>query len=332
MEILNFYKLGSTSEELHKQIYMINESLPCLPATPLDRGDFRRLPSLCWKAILGGTFFAMGLHILLTMLGVGAGLAIFSPITDANPISHFNVGAAIVWSLCALVALWFGAVLAGRFSHSLHQGFVHGLLVWSLTLIITGLIISGGAGMILSGGMKILGDGMGAGAKALTSAVGDVAKDGLKQTGAQLGSFTDEAVQSIPTNSSPKAATRARREVGFAVAQLLCAPENSGNFSANRAAVIQALQVYTQMSEADAAATVDGWVASANELRSELDKAEAAAKQKAREAADQAARNLSCVAIWSFFALLLGLMVTALGGSYGARHALRHLEAAGTRR
>jgi len=308
---------------------MINEPSLAVDRT-VDRGDLRRLPSLCWKAILGGTFFAMGLHILLTMLGVGAGLAIFSPITDANPISHFNAGAAIVWSLCALVALWFGAVLAGRFSHSLHQGFVHGLLVWSLTLIITGLIISGGAGMILSGGMKILGDGMGAGAKVLSATVGDVAKDGLKQTSEQLGSFTEEAVQSIPTNSAPKASTRAKREVGLAVAKFF-APENSGNFSANRAAVIQALQVYTQMSEADAAATVDGWVASANELRSELDKAEAAAKQKAREAADQAARNLSCAAIWSFFALLLGLMVTALGGSYGARHALRHLEATGTR-
>ncbi len=86
------------------------------------------------------------------MLGA-AGLAIFSPITDANPISHFNTGAAFVWSLCALVALWFGAVLAGRFSHSLHQGFVHGFLVWSLTLIITVLLIFGGAGMVLTGGL-----------------------------------------------------------------------------------------------------------------------------------------------------------------------------------
>src|ERR1700733_3853692 len=96
--------------------------------------DTRRLPSLCWKAIFGGSVAAVGIHILLTALGVGAGLATFSPISDANPVSHFSVGAAIVWSLCALVSLWFGGLVAGRFSHSLHSGFVHGVLVWCLTL------------------------------------------------------------------------------------------------------------------------------------------------------------------------------------------------------
>lgn len=280
-------------------------------------------PSLCWKAIFGGATAAIGIHVLLTMLGAGAGLAIFSPITDANPISHFNVGAAIIWSACAVVALWFGALLAGRFSHSVHGGFVHGILVWSLTLIITLLLISAGAGMLLGGGMKLLGEGMGAGAKVLTATVGDVAKDGVKQTGEQLGSFTDEAVQSIPTNSAPKAAIRARREVGFAVAKLF-APENEGSFSDNRAAVIKALQDDTQMSEPEATTTVDGWIASYKNLQAELNRAKEAAEQKAREAANQAAKNLSCMASWSFFALLIGLAVSALGGSCGARQALRH--------
>ena len=57
------------------------------------------LPSLCWGAILGGTVAAIGIHILLTALGVGAGLATFSPITDTNPAASFSVGATIeYWS------------------------------------------------------------------------------------------------------------------------------------------------------------------------------------------------------------------------------------------
>ena len=77
------------------------------------------------------------------------------------------------------------------------------------------------------------------------------------------------------------------------------------------------------MTEADAAKTVDDWTASYKNLKAELDSLKAMAEQKAREAADRAAHNLSCAAIWSFFALLIGLLAASLGGSCGARCALR---------
>src|SRR6202012_3550600 len=99
--------------------------------------DCRWFPSLCWGAILGGTVAAIGIHILLTTLGVAAGLATFSPMTDAHPTAAFSEGAAAVWSACALVAIFFGAVIAGRFSPSVPSGVVHGILVWRLTLIVT---------------------------------------------------------------------------------------------------------------------------------------------------------------------------------------------------
>jgi hypothetical protein len=260
------------------------------------------------------------------MLGVGGGLALFSPITDADPISHFNTGAAVIWSVCAIISLFFGGLLAGRFSQSWHGGFVHGILVWSLTLIIAVVALIGGAGMILGGGLKILGEGMGGLGKAAVPFVANAAQDGAKRTTDVIGSFTDEATQSIPTNSAPKASIRAKREVGFAIAKLF-APENDLNSQDNRAAAIKALQDYTQMSQADATSTVDEWIASYRNLQAELNKAKAAAEQKAKEAADVAARNLACVATWSFFALLVGLAVSVLGGACGARCAARHYSA-----
>jgi hypothetical protein len=262
------------------------------------------LPSLCWKAIIGGTVAAIGIHILLTTLGVGAGLAMFSPMTDTNPLAHFNMGSAIIWAVCAVVALWFGGLVAGRFSHSIHNGFVHGILVWSLTLIITVLLLPAGTGMILGRAMKVVGEGAGLGDNAVASAA--------KQNADQLNSFIEEAVQSIPTNSAPKAAVRAKREVGFAVAKLF-APGNNVNSQDNRTAVINALVAHTQMSEADATKTVDDWTTSYNNLKAEL-----------LSKATVAAQNLSCAAIWSFFALLIGLLVTGFGGALGARCAFRH--------
>lgn len=291
--------------------------------------DSRRFPSLCWSAIFGGTAAAIGLHILLTSLGVGAGLATFSPMTDTEPVSKFSMGAAIVWSVCALISLWFGGMLAGRFSHSVHSGFVHGVIVWSITLIITLLLLSTGTGMVLGGALKVLGSGLGIGGKAVAEGVGNVAQEGLKRTGDQLQSFIDEATQSSPTNAAPKVATRAKREIGFAVTRLF-APGNDVSAPENRDAVVKALTDYAQMSKEDATRTVDEWTASYQAMKAELDRLKDLADRKAREAADIAARNVSCAALWSFFALLIGLLVTAWGGSCGARSALRHTEPAVT--
>ena len=83
---------------------------------------------------------------------------------------------------------------------------------------------------------------------------------------------------------------------------------------------------YTQVSEADATKTVDDWTVSYNNLKTELVNLKTTAEQKAREAADQAASNLSTAAIWSFSGLLIGLLVSAGGGVLGGDHAMRRIK------
>jgi hypothetical protein len=290
--------------------------------TPCDRRFF---PSLCWGAIIGGTVAAIGIQILLSILGTGAGLAIFTPMTDNDAVKGFSEGAAAIWSICALVAIFFGAVIAGRFSHSVHGGFVHGILVWCLTLIISLVLITAGTGKVMGGVLKVLGEGLGIGGKAVAAGAGDLAKEGVKRSSDQLGSFIDEAVQSVPTNAAPKAAIRAKREIGFAVTKLF-APGNDINSQDNRTAVIKSLMDYTQMSEADATKTVDDWMTSYKNLKAELDNIKVMAEQKAKVAADEAAHNLSITAIWAFFGLLLGLLVSVAGGILGADHAMRRVK------
>jgi len=303
---------------------MLNDPAVATPAESINsHGERYFYHYLSWGAVLGGTVAAMGIHLLLSALGMGAGLATFTPMTDTNPVAHFNAGAAIIWSLCAILALWFGGLIAGRFSRCAHAAFAHGILVWSLSLIITMLLLSLGTGMILGGAMKVLGEGVGIGGKIAASGVSEAAQEGTKRSGDQLASFIDEAVQSVPTNAAPKAAIRAKREVGFAVAKLFT-PGNEVNSRDNQLAVVKALMDYTQMNETDATKTVDDWVASYNNLNAELDTLKARAEQKAREAADRAAHHVACAAIWSFFALLAGLMAAAFGARCGARQALRH--------
>ncbi len=287
--------------------------------------DFRshadRFPFLNWSAIIAGTVLAMAVHFFLGALGVGASLAIFSPLTDAHPGENFSLGAAVVWSLCALVALGCGGVLAGRYSHSLHGGFVHGILVWSITLVIALTFASIGTGTILGGALKILGQGAAVTGQAAAAGVGQAATDAAKRTETQTGSFIDEALQSMPAGSPQ--ATRAKREVGFAVTRLF-APGNDVNSPENRRAVVKALTDHAGMNEADATKTVDGWATSYRNLQSELAAIKARADEQARIAADEISGHLSAAALWAFVGLLLGLLVSAVGGTLGARSAVRH--------
>jgi hypothetical protein len=284
--------------------------------------------------VLAGTITAIGIHLLLTALGAGAGLSLFRPMTAANPGVTFSVGAVTVWSLFAIIALSFGGWVAGRFSRCLRSGLLHGVLVWSLTLVIALPWLALGSGLAMRRAMKNHGDDLRVSRQTVAVAEEDVAKTAAKRSRDQLDSFVQEAVQSIPTNAAPKADTRAEREVGFAVTKLF-APGNAAAFQANRLEAINALMVYTEMSAAAATTTIDAWTTSHKNLQAELDKLKAALstlkavlEQKASADADtlaiQKAQHLSRLGRWSFFSLLIGLLGASLGGRCGAKCASRN--------
>jgi hypothetical protein len=216
-------------------------------------------------------------------------------------------------------------ILRDKITHFDHERIPERIVHARGTGIITILLLSMGTGMVLGGALKVLGEGLGIGGKAVAAGVGDLGQEGVKRGADQLGSFIDQAVQSAPTNAAPKDITRAKREIGFAVAKLF-APDSDAASQDNRTAVTKALTSYAGMSAGDATKTVDEWTASYKNLKAELDNLKKQAEVKAREAADRAASNLSSAAIWSFFALLIGLLVTSFGGSCGAKYALRHAD------
>jgi hypothetical protein len=306
---------------------MIHTELSNPPTTeqPVILDTHSESPRLAWGSILGGTVAAIGIHILLTALGAGTGLATFSPVTDTNPVASLSIGSAIVWTICALVALGFGGLIAGRFSQSLRSGFVNGVLVWCSTLILTLLLVTVGTGMVMGGALKVFGASMGMGGQAVAGGVGELAKEAVSRSGDQLSSFIDEAIQSGPTNASPSAMTQASREIGFALTKLFT-PGNEANSGENRTAAIQAITRYSGMSEPEATKAVDGWISSAKNLKTELDALKERAEAKARAAADVAAGHLSHAALWSFFGLLVGLLLTAMCGHYGAVCAMRYTD------
>jgi len=266
--------------------------------------------ALCWKAILAGAVAAMALHVLLFMLGIAGGLTLFTPVTDADPVAHFSIGAAIIWNVCAIIALFFGGVMAGRFSNSPHSGFAHGILVWSVTLIIAIGSTLAGTGLVTGGAVKILGDRN----NIVGGNLNDVLKENNSRLKDELTSFVSEAV---PPQQDDADSVATRRELAEEVGRMF-GPGGDITSKENRDALVATLNGVGPNPEKK----VDRWIADHQKLQADLK----AAEQRARAEADRVAGNLASVAIWLFFALLVGLLAAALGGVCGAKCAMRHVD------
>lgn len=132
---------------------------------------------LSWGAILAGTVAALTFQILFMLAGAGIGFAIFSPLTDRHPAVDFSAGAAVVEGISAVLSLWFGGWVAGRFTPERlrRTGWMHGLLVWCLVTLVGVSLVSGGASWAAGGLSRLAGSRLGNGA------------NDLQGIGAQLG-------------------------------------------------------------------------------------------------------------------------------------------------
>src|ERR1051326_1393324 len=96
--------------------------------TPFARVSTQRL---WWSAVFGGTFFALGIMLILSLFGVAVGAA-------ASGVRGLSQGVKIwagVWSLVTVfLGFLAGGWLAARASGSLSKfdGRIHGLVVWAL--------------------------------------------------------------------------------------------------------------------------------------------------------------------------------------------------------
>lgn len=283
----------------------------------------RRSPA--WGAIFAGAVAGLGTHILLMMLLTAIGLGAASPAADENPVATFGVGTAIAWTIAALVSLFVGGWVAGRCAARVHSvsGAVHGFLVWCLGTIAAVLLVGSGAGALVGGAARVVGEGASAMAKPLAGAA-DFAKEAAEQNSAALGSMLDEVSENPQVRNAAGGVVAARREIGQAIRTLF---REGGNLRdpAARQATLQAL-TRAGVSEAEANRMLDRWTASMERLRAEAEQAKAAAAARAREVADQASRALAKAALWSFIGFVLGAIAAGAGGRRGQNWEYQHTE------
>jgi len=275
---------------------------------PAEKEHIRRVKlgtfRLSWGAILGGAFLAIGLMILLHLLGLAIGLTA----VDQSP-----GGAGIwiaVWALIVpILAIFLGGLLSGRAAGATNRrgGAMNGLVVWGFSTFV-GIILFASAITSVIGTAASVG---GTVASAVGSALGAVGNINFSQAGRALGVTAQDLLQ--PINQ----ARAARGLPPLTVGQLQAALQDAVNTSlqegrVNREILVGALADNTAVSR-DTAEQIAGRV---EQQVSQIGAGVASA-------ADTALDTLAWYTWFGFISSLLSLLAGLLGGALGVSRAQR---------
>lgn len=128
-----------------------------------------------WGGIWGGVLVAIGLLLLLSVLGVAIGVTAVDP----GDTQAESVGAGIgIWGgLSLLIALFVGGMVSTRIGAIFDRttGFFEGALVWAVSVLLMIYLATTGIGMLASGAFNMV--------RGVGSAVGMMAQNGDVSSG-----------------------------------------------------------------------------------------------------------------------------------------------------
>lgn len=309
---------------------------------------------ISWGAIFAGAVIGLATMMLLTLLGVGIGLATIDPL-QGDSVAGAATGSVIFLAVVQLVSLFVGGYAAGRLAGvPLKQGsLLHGVAVWALATFATFWLATTAVGAIAGG----IASTVSTAASGVASAAGAAVPDDL--------SLSDLSMPNIDRQDLPPSVRRALERRGMTVEQAkreMSAALNGvvSQQERSRAANVAAETAQDIVSSpddagSDVSAMVDKLFGGPNAVLSEEDRqqalaemnerlgvseqeaeqllaraeeqmqrasaeAEAAlqeAQAQAAQAAETASSALSGAALGAFVASLLGLVAAAIGALVG---------------
>lgn len=130
---------------------------------PLENRVAGMVRRVSWGAIIAGLFVTVILQVILTLLGAAVGAASIDPLTEQNPAQGLATGAAIWLVASGLIALFFGAWVAGRLSGGPRRmdGLLHGVVTFSVAEVSMILLLATGLGNVIGGTGSLVNRAMG---------------------------------------------------------------------------------------------------------------------------------------------------------------------------
>jgi len=276
---------------------------PYLPAETVITAP-SRVRRVSWGAIFAGTFVGLVFQIMFMLLGAGIGFSTLQSDTTATSGQGMALGSAIWLLVTSLIAIWLGACVAGRLSGGPGRadGMLHGIVTWSISTLTMFALLAAGIGAVLGGAGALLGS-----AGTLASV-----QEAIKGAFPQSGNLLPPTGRTPSGRQAPGQLTEMAQkdpELAAALARL----ESAGGASQApqaRDQLVNLLISKHNLSQQDAANLVNQWDQQFQQARTQIG-------QKAKQVGQAAAHDISQGALWSFIALLLGMLAAAWGGWAG---------------
>lgn len=258
--------------------------------------------AVAWAPIIAGSVAASALSLILLALGSGLGFASVSPWSGAGATATtFTIMTAIWFVIIQWLSSGLGGYLAGRLrtkragihgDEVFFRDTAHGFLTWSLSTILVGGLLFGGASAVIGGSVR-----------AVTAVAGGAVTAAASQVGPSA-YFVDMLFR--PTGSATSDNdTAVRTEVGRILANGL-----GGEIGADdRSYLAKIVAAKTGLSQTDAESRIATTLARIKE-----------AEANARQAADQARKAAATAALLAALALAIGALIGAAAAALGGAH------------
>jgi hypothetical protein len=288
--------------------------------TPERPNAFTGKSAASWPAIFAGAVIAAAATLLLMALGSGLGLASISPWSNHGvSATTFAVTGAIWLILTQWISAALGGYIAGRLrsrwigTHT-HEVFfrdtAHGLITWAVATVLVAAVLSssvmsgvGAAGHaaaeVASGGMQ----------GAMQSAAGPGSPASPSSPVSAYG--IDKLFRSTGSAGAGTLTTDPRTETGHIIANALV---DGGVPDADRVYLADQVAARTGISQADAQARVDAFIASVMQ-----------AQQKLKAEADAARKAAAKTSIFLALSMLVGAFIASVAAALGGRLRDEHI-------
>jgi len=262
------------------------------------------LNRVSWGAIFAGVVVALVVQVLLSMLGVGVGLATIDPGTADNPsATSFSIVSGIWYVISGIAAAFAGGYIAARMSGKTlpTAGALHGLTAWAFSTLLVIYLLSTAVGSIVGGVFSGVASAVGGLGNTVASAAApiieqnnplDAIESQVRATGEDPEALTNSAVQAIRT---------------------LVTAEDPAEVEQARQQAAQTLAEARDIPLPQAEQQIDA-------IESRYRETVERGQQMATEAADATASAVSTGALMAFVALVLGGIAGWLGGRSGVVH------------
>ena len=283
-------------------------------------GSAHSLRRISWGAIIAGTVLTLVIQVMLGLLGLGIGLATIDPeVASGTPSAMaMTSGSGIFATLSVLVATFAGGYAAARFAgvYARRDAVLHGVTTWAVATLVAVYLVTSGVSSVVSGTFGALGSTI----QSLGGAASTLTPDSIGSLPPQLQAQAEELL----ARGENQAQDAAQNAQGAAQGAAADAREATGEEDLGAAVgeIYAGIQTDATPEERQAAVTVIASQAGIPEAEAETRLTEFQGRYEevvaeARQAAGTAADALSGAAFATFVAMLLGLIVGALGGLVG---------------